>query len=354
MKGIAPRSAAAWSGMERERAINEKIAGLGRNPLQKNSDTAGMRKNSKSHMKAQKTYAEMRALVLLILVALLQSTAVLCQAGRGDFPELTGPYLGQKPPGNIPELFAPGIVSREGYFEHSAAIFSPDNREVYWAGKPDGARYFEINCMKQVKGRWSGRKIAFSREGNNFNNPVFSSDGRELFFKKDGDIWFAERQGDKWSEATKISPAINSAASDDLHAITVDGSVYFRRYNPNEQFGSRSMIYVSRKINGNYTDPEKLDKNINSADSEELAIFVAPDESYMIIEATTGRRTSNLFISYKMRNGSWSERIELPFGDGRFPSVSPDGKYLFYMTRDEGIYWVNTSFIEELKPNELK
>jgi len=27
-----------------------------------------------------------------------------------DFPNLKGKYLGQKPPSNIPELFAPGIV----------------------------------------------------------------------------------------------------------------------------------------------------------------------------------------------------------------------------------------------------
>jgi Tol biopolymer transport system component len=40
-----------------------------------------------------------------------------------------------------------------------------------------------------------------------------------------------------------------------------------------------------------------------------------------------------------------------------WPIVSPDGKYLFYTSRKDGIqdiYWVNTSFIEELKPEELK
>jgi hypothetical protein len=28
-----------------------------------------------------------------------------------DFPELNGPYLGQKPPGITPEVFAPEIIS---------------------------------------------------------------------------------------------------------------------------------------------------------------------------------------------------------------------------------------------------
>jgi len=85
-------------------------------------------------------------------------------AQQSDFPKLSGPYLGQKLPGNVPELFAPGIVSRDGYFEHSAAIFSPEGDEVYWAGKPDGTRYFEINFMKMINGKWTEPKIAFSHK----------------------------------------------------------------------------------------------------------------------------------------------------------------------------------------------
>lgn len=295
----------------------------------------------------------MKKVLFTITLILLKVSLVYSQTTPKEFPVLKGPYLGQKPPGDIPELFAPGIISRDDYFEHSAAIFSPDGNEVYWSGKPNGARYFEIYFMKMINGKWTEPKIAFSREGNNFNNPVFSPDGNKQFFKMDGDIWFVERQGDEWSDAAKISSVINSAVSDDLHTILENGSVYFRRYYANEQFGKRSLIYISRKINGNYSDPELLESSINSVDSEELAVFVAPDESYMIMEANKDGRTDNLFISYIMQNGRWSERIKLPYNNGRFPSVSPDGKYLFYMTR-EGIYWVSAKIIEELRPEILK
>jgi hypothetical protein len=267
----------------------------------------------------------MRKAAFTLILILLHILQAICQTSQKDFPVLKGPYLGQKPPGNIPELFAPGTVSRDDYFEHSAAIFSPNGNEVYWSGKPNGTRYFEINCMKLINGRWSEPRVAFACEGENFNNPVFSPDGKKLFFNKDGDIWFVERQGDEWSKETKISSVINSVVSDDLHTILENGSVYFRRYYANEQFGKRSLIYNSRKITGNYADPELLESSINSVDSEELAVFVAPDENYMIIEATKDRINSNLFISYKKKDGSWSERIKLPFKNGRFPSVSPDG-----------------------------
>ncbi len=51
---------------------------------------------------------------------------------QSDFPVLRGPYLGQKPPGDVPELFAPGIVS-DVYFEHSGAVFTPDGKELFWS-----------------------------------------------------------------------------------------------------------------------------------------------------------------------------------------------------------------------------
>ena len=294
----------------------------------------------------------MKKLLLISVVIILNNTLTFCQTDQKNITGLKGPYLGQKPPGNIPELFAPGIISRDGYFEHSAAIFSPDGNEVYWSGKPTGARYFEIYFMKMINGRWTEPKIAFSHKEKNFGNPVFSSDGKKLFFDLEGDICFVERKSDDWIEPVKISSIINSEVSEALRSITEDGSIYFSRYNAKaSNEASKHEIYVSKRINNNYLQPEKLDKNINSDDSFEFSAYVAPDESYMIIGSTKDRRTSNLFICYKMEKGSWSERIKLSFGAGHFPSVSPDGKYLFFMTHD-GIYWVNTSFIEELKPKE--
>ena len=48
------------------------------------------------------------------------------------FPVLKGPYLGQKPPGLTPEVFAPGIISKAGFHLHSSLAFSPDGRKVYF------------------------------------------------------------------------------------------------------------------------------------------------------------------------------------------------------------------------------
>lgn len=286
-------------------------------------------------------------LVSILLFALMAN----CQNTVKDFPVLKGPYLGQTPPGKIPKLFAPGIVSRDGYFEHSAAIFSPDGDEVYWSGKPEGTRYFEICFMKLTNGRWAEPKTAFSHKEKNFGNPVFSADGNKLFFDSERDIWYVERTDDGWTEPIQVSSLINTNGSETFRSITKDGSIYFSRYNANASSeGKLHEVYVSRIKNGNYTTPIKLGKNINSDDVKEYGVFVAPDESYIIIQEAS--LSSEFVIIYKMNDGSWSERINLNVGWAQFPSVSPDGKYLFFMTRD-GIAWRDASFIDELKPKNL-
>ncbi|MCD4747317.1 MAG: hypothetical protein K8R58_13545 [Bacteroidales bacterium] len=296
--------------------------------------------------------------VIIVLLAMLYGISISAQEDSELITvdlELKGPSLGQKPPGDTPELFAPGIISRDDYFEHSAAIYSPDMKEVYWSGKPKGARYFEISFIKEINGKWTMPEIVFSHKDYSFDNPVFSSDGNQLFFDSRGDIWFVERIGNIWSEAVQVSPIINTNSSEAIRSITQNGSIYFTRYNANaSREGTKHEMYVSRKIDGNYTEPVKLGKIINSDNVRELGLFVAPDESYMIIESSNEDKTSvKLNMHYRMSDGSWSERIKLNLGWGLFPSVSPDGKYLFYMSR-EGINWVNTSFINELKPNLLR
>jgi len=52
--------------------------------------------------------------------------------GHNEFPVLQGPYFGQKPPGLIPEIFAPGIISISGRHEMGVS-FSPDLDEMYFA-----------------------------------------------------------------------------------------------------------------------------------------------------------------------------------------------------------------------------
>lgn len=57
------------------------------------------------------------ALIISIL-AISLSAAQPENTGKTEFPVMEGPYLGQKPPGIVPEIFAPGIISDAGYRLH--------------------------------------------------------------------------------------------------------------------------------------------------------------------------------------------------------------------------------------------
>jgi hypothetical protein len=48
-----------------------------------------------------------------ILISYMLLLSAIVNAQQTDFPKLTGPYLGQKPPGMTPIIFAPGSVSTE-------------------------------------------------------------------------------------------------------------------------------------------------------------------------------------------------------------------------------------------------
>jgi hypothetical protein len=293
----------------------------------------------------------------IFIISLLLAVVMSISAQQSEFLKLTGIYLGQKPPGKTPEFFAPGIISVDENFEHSAAVFSPDGKEVFWCtnvnwytdeGKAGNLRLY---TMKEVDGQWTAPQPAPFVKNIRVERPVFSPDGSRLYIEcfsnpnheSDMDIYVVEREEEGWSDPKPVSPLINSPAMERLYCVTADGSLYFSR----EPFTRNEEIFVSQCINGEFTEPEKLGKSYNS-DDYEAAILIAPDEEYMLIWQNSGLK-SKLTVSYKQTDGTWSDRIEAPYYCGNGIALSPDGNYLFL--ENEGIRWVSTSFIEELKPS---
>jgi hypothetical protein len=72
--------------------------------------------------------------ILLLVCSLFLSfcTTKKKNTTNSDSPIIESPYFGQKPPGLIPEIFAPGIISISGRHEMGVS-FSPDLDEMYFA-----------------------------------------------------------------------------------------------------------------------------------------------------------------------------------------------------------------------------
>jgi Tol biopolymer transport system component len=112
-------------------------------------------------------------------------------------------------------------------------------------------------------------------------------------------------------------------------------------------------------VDGQYLEQEKVDTGFPGSSPA-----VAPDESYLIFVCTdrdNGHGGDDLYISFQNKDGSWTEaqnmgnRINSSSHD-LWPSVSSDGKYIFFVSFRNGnadVYWVNAKIIEELKINIL-
>lgn len=308
-----------------------------------------------------------RMIFSTLFIALL--TSINCRKSTAEVQDvqsltnLTGEYLGQTPPGKTPEIFAPGIISVNANFEHSAAVFSPDKNEVFWCTIVNWytdnriSGNLRLYTMKIVNGKWTSPQIAAFAKNFRVERPVFSPDGNKLYFEcfselyteSNTDIFVVERTASGWSEMKPVSPLINSDEWERLHCVSSDGSLYFIR---NIMLDDEA-VYVSRLVNGEFTEPEILGDEFNS-DKHELAIVFGPGDEYFLINQMDDNQQLELVICYKRQDGTWTDKITVnpPSDYGGFLSISPDGEYLFFL--GDGIFWMSTSFVEELKPDELK
>jgi len=226
------------------------------------------------------TAANLVAVAMVMLVSSARPQA-------GEFPLLQGPYLGQKPPGVYPELFGPGVISIDTNFVHSAVVFSPDGSEVFWCtnvgwyGQRKQQGFLRLYFMKMVDGRWTSPQPAPFVKDKRVERPVFSPDGGSLYFEASGasnaeddvDIFVVQRTNNGWSEPKPISPLITSPTTERLYCVTADGSMYFSR----NLMRNDETVFVSRLVNGAFTEPEKLGEAYNSKDPE-LAMVLRPKE----------------------------------------------------------------------------
>ena len=330
----------------------------------------------------------MKTLFTLISLFLLLGNTVVAQQTNAEFPKLTGPYLGQKPPGMIPELFAPGIVST-GAYEHGSPVFTKDLNEIYWTVNidRDGRFITRLNyMMKCIDGVWSKPAIPeVFKEFAFCDYPFITPDGKRMFFSgskrmkpavnepEKNDIYTAEKRVDGWSKPECLNLQINLPDCEFFGpTVSQKGTLYC--FASNKAHSDSSGLCYADCNNGIYSPIKRMDRKFYQSGSD-YTPYIAPDESYFIFSS---RRTGSfgmgdLYVCFKQSDGEWGEAINM--GDKinterneRFPNVTPDGKYLFFNSsrKIEGadaesagngtgdVYWVDASFIEDLRNEVFK
>jgi ankyrin repeat protein len=271
-----------------------------------------------------------------------------------------GPYLGHRPPGLSPEMFAPRIVSTER--NELNAVFTPDGREFYFTIRGASGRWTIVMTAREFGG-WSWRRPAsFSGRWSDVD-PFITADGRRLYFcsnrplngqgdaVKDFDIWMSERTAKGWSEPKNLGAPVNSDADEFYPSLTKDGTLYFQSRRPGGP--GAPDIWRVRPVEGGFSAAECLPPPVNSAGFEGDTL-IAPDESYLIISTSRDPQSpqADLYLSSRGPHGTWMPLVKLGFGVSSPKSgencqmLSPDGRYLFF-TRGGDIYWIDAGVIEK-------
>jgi len=279
--------------------------------------------------------------ILLVFVTLIGIGKSYCQSPVID-------YFGQTPPGDSAVIFAPGIISKTGRFEH-AAIFSRDGKEFYFSETPADWVFRHTWVRKYKNNAWTAEQTTSFSNWHTGGESTISYTNDSLIYTDGSDLWIVTRNDSDWNEPNKLPDVINTFDVQWHPSISSNGNIYF---------SSKGNIYRSIKRGNAYQIPELLPTPVNSSDWDADAV-IAPDESYIIFNSNRvgGYGDADLYISYQSNDGSWTNPKNLgskinskKMDDAS--SISPDGKYLFFSRRtnqESDIYWVSTKFIDSLK-----
>jgi hypothetical protein len=268
---------------------------------------------------------------------------ILATAGFAPAEVSPPSYMGQEPPGLVPKVFTPGVISVPGRFVHGVCL-SRDCRECYFTVRtPD----------------WSSSQIMVTRlEGGKWTQPVPLSFGRLCPSLADGDqtlyfigqgakVWRARRVAHGWSEPEILPSPVNSREPAWSCNLSTQGNLWICSW---RQGGlGRCDVWEIRSKDGQFTEAVNL-RSLNTPGFDCYPV-AGPNEAYVIYASDRpgGQGRTDLYISFNDGQGGWGAPRNLGPGinsaDGEVsPSLSADHKVLFFSREtatEADIYWVS-------------
>ena len=290
-----------------------------------------------------------------------------------EMTDYHGQYLGQDLPGHKPEPFAPGIFSAwndYGLHPQSTVVIAPGGGQIYFTDESYPVvkgRSQSIWMMQQINGAWTEPHIAsFSSDYSDWGT-FLSEDGRVIYFVStrppggkgpadDADIWYVEENENGFSAPKRLGHPVNTAFGEVSGTVASNGVLLFTSNRPGGKGGFD--IYLTRSINGDYSEPVGLGEGVNTG-ADERVMCVSPDLSFLMLHRydKNNEADAGLYVSYRLEDNSWTRAKSI--GDHinmlnvTWASLSPDGEHLFILGLGYGIYWLRTELIDYLRRVDL-
>ena len=190
--------------------------------------------------------------------------------------------------------------------------------------------------------------------------PGLTADGKTIFFGSDRpggcgsmDIYVSHWVNEKWTEPVNLGCQVNSSSDDEMPSCSPDGSrLYFA--SPRRGSVGGFDLWVSKLVDGKYTEPENLGPTVNSP-HDETAPNPSPDGEVLFFSSyrPDGLGSKDLWYATK-ENGRWTQPANLgaPINSPAFegcPTISFDKKtFLFSAWRkgNVGVQDIYTAKIE--------
>jgi outer membrane protein OmpA-like peptidoglycan-associated protein len=174
-------------------------------------------------------------------------------------------------------------------------------------------------------------------------SPLVSSDGNTMIFTSDRptegsnplstfeDIYISKKVDGEWTKPMKISPNINIEFNDAAASLSPDGKTLVLYY----EYGGGD-IYVSKSEGEGWTKPVALNKHINHPMSWETSAFLSEDGKHLYFSSDRhgGHGNLDIYVSEMDQTGDWGKADNLgpvinTHGREDSPALGPDGTLYF-------------------------
>jgi len=152
------------------------------------------------------------------------------------------------------------------------------------------------------------------------------------------DIYISRKKDGEWSPPENLGSPVNTLTHDACISLTSDGQKMFV-YRTNKEL-TGGDIYLSNLKDGKWSEPEKLNGDINTPGGIESSASLAPNEQVLYFSSNRpgGYGGRDLYIVRKLPDGEWGLAqnmgpvINTPY-DEDSPFIHPDGTTLFFSSK---------------------
>ncbi len=173
--------------------------------------------------------------------------------------------------------------------------------------------------------------------------PAISADDETFIFTRnergDENFFISQRTANGWSIAKPLD-AINSSLNEGAQTLSADGRWFiFTACNRKGSYGSCDLFYSRRKgSSDSWTEPRNMGKPINSRAWESQPSLSPDGRTLFFVSAREGGQGGrDIWMSNRLPKNKWSEPVNLgdvinSVGDEQSPFMHFDGETLYFMS----------------------